>query len=419
MQNPLMAGFGQVDITPELDSPPTFEIFDPMFLRALHLRQEDRQVTFLAADLFLFDDKCFELVAGYLKDSDVDPNWVLRGASHMGTGPTLFQYYVNQPTESLKEFGNEDRYARAAAEAILLAREDASTAMAGVGTGDAEEGLQYNRRAHNDDGDLRMVSLTEFPKPPRDLQYDPVDPQIGVVRFDRKDRRPINLVNFGCHALARWDQRGNISADYPGVLCAALDSQGIDALFIQGALGNVHPVREGEEPSARIGTSLAEDVLRISQDIAPSDNTDLKLYSRTIETGRLPVLDEDEAKRRWEEDPPNSEGLSRYYYWLAQNYSNATSFELDVRLIVIGDSALIHMPGEPFVETAVAIREAAAFSRVLLLCNPCPEAGYLPTHRAREEGDGEVLFAPLGMTSEDQIRQGTIELLNEAHLAGN
>ena len=137
----------------------------------------------------------------------------------------------------------------------------------------------------------------------QDRDFDNSKGQIGVVRFDRKDRRPINMVNFGCHALARWDQRGNISADYPGVLCAALDSQGIDALFIQGALGNVHPVREGEEPSARIGTSLAEDVLRISRDIAPSDNTDLKLYSRTIETGRLPVLDEDEAKRRWEEDP--------------------------------------------------------------------------------------------------------------------
>jgi hypothetical protein len=417
MHDALLAGFAQVDITPKLDSPPTFEIFDPIYLRALHLRQGDKQVTLLAADLFLFDDKCFELVAGYLADSDVDANWVLGGASHMGTGPTLFQYYVNQPTESLKEFGNEDRYARAAAKAILRAREDASPAKAGVGTGEAEAGLQYNRRAHDEAGNLRMVSLTEFSRPPTDLLYDPVDPQVGVVRFDRQAKRPVVLVNFGCHALARWDQRGNISADYPGVMSAALGSEGIDSLFIQGALGNVHPVREGEDPSGRIGRSLADSVLKISEKIAPTSAIELNLFSRAIETGRLPVMDEDEAKRQWEKDPPNSEGLSRYYYWLAQNYPKTHSYSFDVRVITIGDKVLIHMPGEPFVETALAIRETAPFSEVLLLCNPCPEAGYLPTHHARLEGDGEVLFAPLGMKSEAQIRDGTIDLLRETHLA--
>lgn len=42
MSDEIYAGFSRVDITPRLDDPPTFEIFDPIFFRALHLRQRSR-----------------------------------------------------------------------------------------------------------------------------------------------------------------------------------------------------------------------------------------------------------------------------------------------------------------------------------------------------------------------------------------
>ena len=122
----ILAGFGKVDITPAPHE--SFEVYDPIFFRALHVRQGDRQITFLAADMFLFDQICFDMMAADLAETDVDPSWILPGASHMGTGPTLFQFYVNQPTEALKEFGNEARYARAAAEAVRMARADVSPA---------------------------------------------------------------------------------------------------------------------------------------------------------------------------------------------------------------------------------------------------------------------------------------------------
>ena len=78
----LLAGFGKADITPPAHE--SFEIYDPIFFRALHVRQGDRQVTFLAADLFLFDDACFDMMAADLAETDVDPAWILPGASHMG-----------------------------------------------------------------------------------------------------------------------------------------------------------------------------------------------------------------------------------------------------------------------------------------------------------------------------------------------
>ncbi len=412
MSEPILAGFGKVDITPAPD--PTFEILDPIFFRALHVRQGDRQVTLLAADLFVLDDRFKELLAGCLRDTDVDLDWVLRGACHLGTGPTLFQYYVNQPTEALKQFGQDERYAMAAAEAIRLAVADLARARVAVGTGEAEAGLQYNRRAHDEQGRLHMVSLTQYPQPPGHLRYDAVDRQVGVVRFDREGGRSVALVNFGCHALSLWDKRGHISGDFPGRMTDLMAGEGIDTLFFEGALGNVHPVRQGEDPCERIAQSLTKTVLEVFRSLRPSAEVDLKFLTRTLELSPQPVRDVETARQHWEAQPARSEGLARYQYWLAQRYGGTPSYPFTFHLLVIGRTALLHAPGEPFVETARAIREAVPFERVLLLADPCSEAGYLPTPEAHQEGGDEPKFAPLEVQAETKIRRAAIALLKEA-----
>ena len=412
MADQILAGFGKVDITPALDDPPTFEIYDPLYFRALHLRQGSEQVTFLAADLFILDDRFTELVARELT-GDVDPNWVLAGASHLGTGPTLFQYYVNQPTESLKEFGQDEKYARAAARAIKAAAADASAAEIATGIAEAEERLQYNRRAHDAEGNLVMVSLTQYPQPPAELKYDAVDRQFGLLRIDRPGKRPLALTNFGCHALARWDQRGNISGDYPGRLAAHLEAEGIDSLFFQGALGNVHPVREGEDPAERIGRSLARTALALFRSLDPSGEVELRLGSRSIELIPAATADVDSAREEWELQPAAAEGLARYHYWRAQHYREDRTTPFAFHSVAIGSTALLHMPGEPFVETAQAIRAEAPYESVMILCNPCPEVGYLPTPEAHREGGDEPMFAALEAESEAEIRREAIGFLKK------
>jgi neutral ceramidase len=409
MSEAILAGFGRVDITPAQDNPPTFEIFDPIYVRALHVRQGSRQVTFLAADLFVLDDHFHDLLARFLAGTDIDPEWVLPGASHLGTGPVLFHYYINQPTEALKRFGDDETYARAAAKAICLARADASPARVAVGTGEAAPNLSYNRRAYDDRGRLTMVPLAKYPQPPDNLRYDPVDRQVGLVRFDRQERRSIALTNFGCHALAR--PQGNISGDYPGRMAHLLALEGIDSLFFQGALGNVHPVRKGDDPSSRIAWSLADTVLKVFHTLQPAAEVELKFLAKTLELPRQPVSSVEEAKRRWESQSPDNEGLERYKYWLAQRYQELSPVPFALHAVVIGTAALLHMPGEPFVETTLAIRDALPFEHVLLLANPSPEVGYLPTPEAHQEGGDEPLFAPLDTQAEFEIRRAAIALL--------
>ena len=412
MSEEIYAGFSRVDITPRLDDPPTFEIFDPIFFRALHLRQDSRQVTYLAADLFAFDEGLLAQVADLLADTDIDPEWILGGACHLGTGPTLFQHYVNQPTAALKEFGNDERYARAAAEAVRLARQDVVPARIAVGGADCEPGLQYNRRAHDGAGRLRMVSLTEFSRPPEDLRYDAVHRQVGVLRCERAGRRPVALVNFGCHALSLWDRRGNISGDFPGRMAALLASQGIDALFFEGALGNVHPLRAGDDPCERIARSLTATVLEVFAALEP-ENVELQCTAKTIAVQSHETMEVAAARANWQAQPPDREGLQRYQYWLAERYQGWPNYAFTFHAVAVGDSALLHLRGEPFVETAQAIAAAAPFARVLFLANPCPEAGYVPTAAAHAEGGDEPLFAALCEGAKAEIRAAATELLRE------
>lgn len=410
MTEPLLAGFARVDITPALDDPPSFEIFDPIYLRALHLRQGGRRVTFLAADLFVFDEALLDSAARRLAGAGIEAGWILPGASHIGTGPTLFSSYHNQPTEALKEFGRDEDYAGAAAEVVEAACRDAAPARVALGAGPAAPDLQYNRRAHDDQGRLRMVSLTEFPTPPEDLRYDAVDRQVGVLRVDREGRRPAALVAFGCHALALWDQRGNISGDYPGRMSRDLAAAGIDSLFFQGALGNVHPVRRGPDPAGRIGRSLAATVRQVWSGLETGP-ADLELGSATVELEPAVTAGVEAAKAEWEARPSEAEGLARYDYWRARHFERKEAQPVTLSAVRIGGGVLLHVPGEPFVETAAAIRAGVSADPLVILCNPCPEVGYLPTPEAHQEGGDEPLFAALGAGEEPRLRQAAIELL--------
>ena len=137
------------------------------------------------------------------------------------------------------------------------------------------------------------------------------------------------------------------------------------------------------------------------------------LGTGTIAVALHETMEVAEARRAWEAQPPEKEGLQRYQYWLAEHYQDRPDYRFGFHVVAIGESALLHLPGEPFVETARAIAAAAPFARVLFLANPCPEAGYLPTVAAHAEGGDEPLLAALHEGAEAEIRAAAIEVLQQ------
>jgi len=395
----------------------TFRVMDPIYFRALHVRQGDVQVTFLSADLFLLDDDFERMVRAELSDQALPPGTLWRGPSHLSTAPIFANHYVLQPTASLRHFGRERDYARAAAMAIAQAMADASPAEVAVGVDQAPGELAFNRRAYDREGRFTYVSLSQWRNAPDHLTYEPYDQQLGVVYFRRAGgKRPIALLNFGCHALSLIDHIGHISGDYCGLLCQSYDVDGVDALFIQGALGNVSPNRVDPHPAKHIADTLRTLADQIIESIEPSvGDMPLRTSQRTITLPFRPLPTRERALRDLEsamrEGRPDNTGRLRV--WLSERFADQPNYTMSIRALAIGSSCLICIPGEPLAHVALRLRAELGWEHLLVLASPCPEVGYLATRQVLREGANEAMHSTLVPDAEQLVIAAATEASRE------
>ena len=164
----------------------------------------------------------------------------------------------------------------------------------------------------------------------------PTDPQVGVIRVEDPDGRPIAiLANFAAHpTTVGGDDMLTISADYPGFFYTELErlaGEGCVALFTNGAEGNQccgNPTQaQGWERTRSIGVLLAERVYAAAQDIVCAE-APLRFVTSS------PAL------------PPAIA---------------ATLFpdETTLQMLESGDLVLTFFPGEPCVEIGLELRRRA------------------------------------------------------------
>jgi len=82
----------------------------------------------------------------------------------------------------------------------------------------------------------------------------------------------------------------------------------------------------------------------------------------------------------------------------------------------LGDLAVVFMPGEPFVETALEIERLSPFKHTIVVAFAESSIGYVPPRRAFEEGGYEIgpgLWSYLEIEAESMIRETAIAMLTE------
>jgi len=161
--------------------------------------------------------------------------------------------------------------------------------VVGVGAG-RENTLTFNRT-------VMLKNGTDHTLPPYPREEDvaglrPVDSEIGILRIDRLDGRPLAVVyNFGTHLLmgSPRGNQGHVTADHVGVTRRYLEETiggGVTAFFLQGAGGDVNEVRIGEHNNrhrvTEFGTRLGESVLAGYAGIAAGPGT-LAVVTRQVE----------------------------------------------------------------------------------------------------------------------------------------
>ena len=278
----------------------------------------------------------------------------------------------------------------------------------GAGEGRAPDVL-FNRRFVKPDGSVQMVYEG---RPPADVACaeQGVDDAVGVLRFDTAQGAQVGaLVNFGCHALCSTDRYGHITADYPRYV-ADLFRQvaGLPVVFTQGGLGDVVPIERRGTAARRIGRSVGAAALYAFEQLRPAD-APLGLLARQVEIPARRVEAEPEEVRT---SLRNSH--ARYRAYLHEWYQRHPTIPYPIKLVTLGDVAVLHLAGEVFHDTVLAIKGASPFAHTVVISRATREVGYVPTPAAFQQGGMEVSLTGIAPASEPLIRAAAVDLLRAA-----
>lgn len=294
----LRAGVAKSDITTDAEG---VRVNDPLFAKALVLDDGQTKLAIVAMDVTAIggigevqDDFLPTLRARVEKELRIPGRHVLVNASH-----------THPPGRLLCE---PDEQVARTFDAVRRAAGSMTEVTVGVGVGH-EDRICMNRTLRLKDGKRWTIRHTN-PCPPDDevAGVGPIDPEIGILRVDRTDGRPLAVVyNFACHPYLGVP-RGGVTADYPGFASKVIEEQlghGAMALFLQGAGGDITQVLYKDVNRPRDaepqGTMLGLSTLKAWRGIE-TKNAKLRVVSETLELPRKDDFDAAVAELEKQQD---------------------------------------------------------------------------------------------------------------------
>ena len=367
----MRAGFGKVEITPPLGVElagygyylhrTADRVLDPLFARAAAFEQDGERYILMSCECLGLSREIVGDAENVLqRDCNIPPSHLTLVSIHTHTGPAM--KYHGGCGEVCPD------YVRTVPEKIVSAC-----------------------RAALDD--LKEVTDLRFYRAPIQKQWaynracaeNPVDGQTRFFQIDRRDAPPMVLASYACHAVCQGNIRG-ISADYPGKVCAELEERGFKALYLNGACGDIDPIRcAKEERPARL-TGFA-DTLCLGME---GESVSLPL---TVSGGQVeaklklqPLNPEDirrmaEAANQQETDPPGGGRVAREWEReMLETYDpDKTEEAFHARYLSLGGIMIAALPFETYTLTGMLIRQALGNDDALVLGCAEEMLGYLPT----------------------------------------
>ena len=467
----LRAGAAAVDITPALgthlsgsgmgERRGARSVLDPLYARAVVLESGDRRVCLISLDATIVTADYTERIrAGVAAQAGVEPAAILVHAVQTHSAPSLgyfmldpdFPLHTTAETEYLRgaERVWSDLAAAAAVRAAVTAAGDLQPVRVGVGRG-LVAGDAFNRRGVGRDGTILM------PKPQGRAQQPlgitelshlegPMDPELGVLCLRRPDGATVAaLLHYTCHPVNVFGQRDtyyDVSADWCGALAGGV--QGIlggdaVAMVLNGCCGNLnpwHPFDPEHTPDhRRMGASLTTMAGRILDTLAYADEARLEARVRHIDLAyrEIPPARREEVERllRQHPEPPRGDDGEVDPTWFRAASTRSVElcrarepvFDYEIQALRIGDTAVVGLPGEPFVEGQLAIKLAAPSTYTFPTHLTTQYVGYLPTrdayarggHEANEDVTYWAKFAPGCL---EQVVDETVDLVGELFAEG-
>lgn len=288
----LLAGVAKADIT-DRDAAP---VNDPLFVKALVLKEDATSVVMLTVDAVAIggigrirDDFLGNVRSQLEKDLKIPPANVVVNASHCHG---IVCADVEQRT----------------VQAVKEAWQRMEPVKVGAGVGQ-ENRIMENRRLRLKDGSEADVRHAySLPADEQVAGIGPTDPEIGLLRLDKKNGQPLAVVyNFACHPIQGVPSRGN-TADIPGFASQVIEENlgdGVLALFLQGCAGDINPVQYKDVHNPRdaepLGNLLGLSAMRALKKIQTKEDGPLQIVNETLALPRAADMEQRIAKLQAEQ----------------------------------------------------------------------------------------------------------------------
>jgi hypothetical protein len=273
----LRAGVARVSIT---NVQPGDVVNDSLYVRALVLDNGSMKTVIISVDAVAIggigsiSNEYFSNVRSIIEhDLGIPPINILINASHVhGAG-----YQVSPEVEQLT------------VNAVKKASMDMVSVRVGAGSG-YEDRIMENRRLRLRDGREWTIRHAN-PLPPDEevVGIGPVDPEIGILRLDKRNGDPFAVVfNFACHPY-QGVPGGAVTADFSGIASQVIEEtfgNGTIALFLQGFGGDVTTVLYKDVNHPRdaepLGNMLGLSTLKALRGIQTSRSSQLNVINEVV-----------------------------------------------------------------------------------------------------------------------------------------
>jgi hypothetical protein len=288
-----------------------------------------------------------------------------------------------------------------------------------IGVGQARvEQVASNRRVLGTDGKLKYwrgssTREAQARQEPEGL----IDPWLKTLSFWDQARPLAALHYYATHPMSYYG-RGEVSSDFCGLARQVIQEEqpGIQQIYFTGCAGNIAAGKYNDGATAN--RQLLRDRMLAAMRAAWRNTQRASLdawHWRTVAVPVPPRAELDfglEASRRLLQDPRASKaqrGNAAFQIaWLKR-----LSRPLDVACLDLGQAAVLHLPGEPFIEYQLRAQQERKDRFVCVAGYGDGGPGYIPTANAYLQGGYEIAVALAGPETEARLHNAMRKLLQE------
>lgn len=392
---------------------------DPLYAACMYLENNGKEAVFVTLDLLFFSKKHAKAVREKVySECGIQKNSIMISCSHTHSAPWAAGRLDIESLEAGKEQPKEyvESLIEKIANLICEAKREAYPAyfMSGTAICGAESGIGGNRR----------------------IKGGPQDPLVSVMAIkDKAENLRGMMVNYTLHPTFIHEWSNVCTADYPCYLKKQIEEEkeGVIVGFAQGTSGNQSSryYREGEsyDEAERVGRILGKAALSVLDKASWTEELPITIATDCIEYELRDFGTEEELRAQVAHDKAVYEELyakygkstnrDEYYLWQNANLKclgsedqlgyillrkKGIKIELledenpsEIQVIRLGNTCVIGIQGEVFVEYGLYLKAMAGFETVIVneLSNGVAP-GYLYTPESLVTGGYETDTSMIG-----------------------